>query len=64
MTLSDRLLAIGACAEACDLAKGRELRAAWNECDDPTWLLWLLACMADEPGWPTSWAGRHVTKSC
>jgi len=34
---------LGACAPARTWAKGKDYATAWQECQNPDWLLWLLA---------------------
>ncbi|MBS1805189.1 MAG: hypothetical protein JST28_17655, partial [Acidobacteria bacterium] len=42
-----------ACDEARQWASGKDLADAWATCPRVDWMLWLLAKMADQPGWPT-----------
>ena len=50
---SQLLRKIGACAEACEWAKGKSLAGAWEQCERGDWLLWLCGRMVDTEGWPT-----------
>lgn len=51
--LQDKLRKVGACNEAVVYA-GRfdDPLDAWNSCTRPDWLVWILARMVGEPGWP------------
>ncbi len=51
-TMNDHgLSSIGACGEAKEFAaKYESLQAAWEACDNPEWLLWLLLRTAGEWG--------------
>ena len=44
---------LGACSDARDWAKGKDLHEVWITCERADWLLWLAGRMAGEPGWPT-----------
>ena len=43
---------LGACIEARKWAEGKDLATIWSTCDQPDWLLWLVARMEGKPGWP------------
>jgi hypothetical protein len=42
-----------ACGEATSWVSGRDLAQVWESCHRGDWMLWLIGCMAGEPGWPT-----------
>ena len=48
--LRDRLVKMGACAEAVEWVGGRNITAAWAECERADWMLWLAGrVVAREP---------------
>jgi immunity protein 5 of polymorphic toxin system len=44
---------LGACEEALEWSKDKDLKTVWETCERGDWLLWLCGYMADKPGWPT-----------
>lgn len=39
------LVFAGACSDALDWSKDMSLEEAWNKCLNPTWMIWLGACI-------------------
>ena len=48
---------LGACADAVEWARGKDLHTVWTTCERGDWLLWLCGKMVDKPGWPTH---KHI----
>ena len=46
------LESIEACPEARWWVGERSLAAAWEDCERPDWMLWLVAKMMGQEGWP------------
>ena len=44
---------LGACADAVEWARGKDLHTVWTTCRRGDWLLWLCGRMVDKPNWPT-----------
>jgi hypothetical protein len=42
MTFAELLIELGACKEAREWVGERTLRDAWAECDNASWMLWLI----------------------
>ena len=42
----------GACSEAREWAKGKDLQTVWATCERGDWMLWLLGKMCETKGWP------------
>ena len=40
--LQDKLTELGACADAIEWAKFKDLQTAWNTCEHGDWMIWLL----------------------
>jgi len=47
------LTSLGACEDATEWAKGKDLKTVWETCERGDWLLWLIGNMIDKPNWPT-----------
>lgn len=47
------LTSLGACEDATEWAKGKDLKTVWETCERGDWLLWLIGNMMDKPNWPT-----------
>jgi len=47
------LESIKACPEARRWVGERSLAAAWEDCERPDYMLWLVGCMVGQEGWPT-----------
>ena len=41
-TTQAKLLRLGACEEAIEWVKDRSPQKAWDECNKPGWMFWLL----------------------
>lgn len=53
MRAIDLLVELRACDGARLWVGDRTVTEAWRDCERADWMLWLLAMMIDEPGWPT-----------
>jgi hypothetical protein len=53
MSFKEQLIDMKACSEAIEWVGGRTLAEAWSECPRGDWMLWGLAMMAGQPGWPS-----------
>jgi len=51
--LNDWCKRVGACEDAVDWVGARDWKIAWDECERGDWMLWALARLLGEPGWPT-----------
>ena len=47
------LTKLGACREAVEWAKGKNLKTVWETCEHGDWLLWLVGNMVGTTNWPT-----------
>jgi hypothetical protein len=70
MSFKEQLIKINACDEAIKWVGDRTLTEAWSECPRGDWMLWGLAKMIGQPGWPshqevvrhTCWCVRRAEK--
>ena len=51
----------GACSEARESAKGKDLETVWATCERGDWMLWLLGKMCETKGWPDR---KQLVLSC
>ena len=50
--LQTLLKELGACKEAVRWARGKSLAEAWEQCAEPSWMMWLCWQMEGREGWP------------
>jgi hypothetical protein len=52
MSFKKQLMDMDACHQAVSWVGDRTLTEAWSECQRGDWMIWGLAMMAGQPGWP------------
>ena len=62
--MKNLLKSLDACGPARDWVGDKSSTEAWETCERADWMLWLLAMMADKPGWPTAGVVRHCACDC